>query len=225
MLHLVVICSDGRKMLATVPPGSTISALRQQLAAEIGDTFGTPLPNGLRSAAPPTPPRARRPTSQRRLIFGRRRIRYLGKVVVVPGGAAELPGALPEHFALSAAAVASALLQDGDTVLAVEGAPASVVEPAMNALTGALRLAPYAALDSAIARSQQVGVCVQMWGSRRSTASASVRCGCGRLSGWQRPPQVPHALHHVRCHDHEAVSMTQPLLALAQHTYRSGWSG
>eukprot|EP01051_Picozoa_sp_SAG22_P022824 SAG22_NODE_5627_length_981_cov_1.520408_1_plen_193_part_10 len=122
-LHLVVVVSDGRKMLATVPSGSTIGELRQQLAREIGDTFGTQLPNGLQ---------------------------YLGKVVATlpaPAAAGHEDGAgqqqgqqremLPEHFALSSAAVAAGLLQDGDTVLAVEGSAASVVEPAMNVLTDA----------------------------------------------------------------------------------------
>ena len=48
-LHLVVVVSDGRKMLTTVPSGSTVGALRVQLESEIAETFGAPLPNGLRS--------------------------------------------------------------------------------------------------------------------------------------------------------------------------------
>jgi hypothetical protein len=105
-LHLVILVSDGRKMLATCESESTIACLRTQLEVEVTDTFQ-------HSA----------------------RFQYLGKVVVVPADQSN-GSDLPHHFALSAAALAGDLLQDGDTVLAVEAAEKVCPEPAIGVLSG-----------------------------------------------------------------------------------------
>jgi hypothetical protein len=93
-LHLVVILSDGRQMLATCAASTAVRLLTEQLENELSQTFRAAL-----------------------------QLRYLGKVVAAPdGGTGSGDGLLP-HFALSAAARAGDLLRDGDTVLAVAAEP------------------------------------------------------------------------------------------------------
>lgn len=93
-LHLVVILSDGRQMLATCAANTVVRQLTEQLENELSQTFRAAL-----------------------------QLRYLGKVVAAPdGGTRDRDGLLP-HFALSAAARAGDLLRDGDTVLAVAAEP------------------------------------------------------------------------------------------------------
>lgn len=93
-LHLVVILSDGRQMLATCAASTTVRQLTEQLEDELAQTFRAAL-----------------------------QLRYLGKVVTAPQGGSAGSGDLPPHLALSAAARAGDLLKDGDTVLAVAAEP------------------------------------------------------------------------------------------------------
>ena len=96
-LHLVVILSDGRQMLATCAASTAVRQLTEQLENELAQTFRTAL-----------------------------QLRYLGKVVAATDGGSRAgtgSGDLLPHFALSAAARAGDLLKDGDTVLAVAADP------------------------------------------------------------------------------------------------------
>jgi hypothetical protein len=92
MLHLVVVVSDGRRMLATCHSDTPISQLTSQLESELAATFHTT-----------------------------DRLQHLSKVVDTNLGSTDVDGRAcdPPNYALSAAAMIGDLVADGDTVFAV----------------------------------------------------------------------------------------------------------